>query len=212
MNERLDREFRAHLRAHDTHFLEVIHRHPVLALPEPRPPFEALVRIVAGQQLSVKAAATVFERVKNVLNGDVSVASVTGNSPDALRSAGLSGAKSASVFALAEFAGPGQRHLLELLERPWMEARSELLQVRGIGPWSVDMYAMFGLGRKDVFASGDLGLRVAMETHLGVAEKQKPAVYDQRALCWSPYRTLASLHLWHSLKPDHERYALDQPR
>jgi DNA-3-methyladenine glycosylase II len=68
------------------------------------------------------------------------------------------------------------------------------------------MYAMFGLGLNDVFSPGDLGLRKAMERHLNVAQKQKPAVYDQRALCWSPYRTLASLHLWHSLKPDHERF------
>ena len=68
------------------------------------------------------------------------------------------------------------------------------------------MYAMFGLAMPDVFSSGDLGLRVAMERHLAVAPKQKPAVYDQRALVWRPYRTLASLHLWHSLKPDAERF------
>jgi 3-methyladenine DNA glycosylase/8-oxoguanine DNA glycosylase len=69
------------------------------------------------------------------------------------------------------------------------------------------MYAMFGLGMEDVFSSGDFGLRVAMETHLEIPPKQKPAVYDQRALRWRPYRTMASLHLWHSLKPDAERLA-----
>ena len=68
------------------------------------------------------------------------------------------------------------------------------------------MYAMFGLGMADVFSSGDLGLRVAMEKHLNLEPKQKPAVYDERALAWRPYRTLASLHLWHSLKPASERF------
>ena len=91
--------------------------------------------------------------------------------------------------------------------RPWEDVRATLLELKGIGPWSVDMYAMFGLGMADVFSSGDLGLRVAMETHLNLEPKQKPAVYDQRALSWRPYRTLASLHLWHSLKPDAERFA-----
>jgi DNA-3-methyladenine glycosylase II len=207
MNERMDKEFRAHLASNDSDFLEVIALHPVLELPSPRPPFEALVRIVAGQQLSVKAAATVFGRVKDSLSGDVSVESLQRVDPASLRAAGLSGAKTASIMALAEFAGLGEQRLHEILDGSWTDARDALLSVRGIGPWSVDMYAMFGLGRPDIFAPGDLGLRIAMEKHLGIPEKQKPAVYDQRALRWSPYRTLASLHLWHSLKPDHERYA-----
>jgi len=195
------------MQQHDLDFFKMMQDHPVLTLPTPRPPFEALVRIVAGQQLSVKAAATVFRRVQHALGGEVSASSLSQASPDQLRAAGLSGAKSATAFALAEFAGRDGVRLLRLLEQPWPVAREELLQIRGIGPWSVDMYAMFGLGNSDVFSSGDLGLRVAMELHLGMLPKQKPAVYDQRALCWSPYRTLASLHLWHSLKPDHERYA-----
>ena len=207
MNERMDQEFRAHMQQHDLDFFKMMQDHPVLTLPTPRPPFEALVRIVAGQQLSVKAAATVFGRVQHALGGEVSASSLSQASPEQLRAAGLSGAKSATAFALAEFAGKDEARLLQLLEQPWPVAREELLQIRGIGPWSVDMYAMFGLGNSDVFSSGDLGLRVAMELHLGMLPKQKPAVYDQRALCWSPYRTLASLHLWHSLKPDHERYA-----
>ena len=184
----------------------VIARHPALHLPSPRPPFEALVRIVAGQQLSVKAAATVVSRVKASLDGHVTPQQVLAAGPDVLRRAGLSGAKSRSVMAIAQFAGADAVHLERLLETPWDDARATLLEIKGIGPWSVDMYAMFGLAMPDVFSSGDLGLRVAMERHLAVAPKQKPAVYDQRALVWRPYRTLASLHLWHSLKPDAERF------
>lgn len=206
MMERMDEEFRALVQKEDPHMHAVIARHPVLRLPDPRPPFEALVRIVAGQQLSVKAAATVVSRVEAALDGHVTPKQVLAAGPDVLRRAGLSGAKSLSVVAIAQFAGTDAAHLERLLETPWVDARATLLEIKGIGPWSVDMYAMFGLGMADVFSSGDLGLRVAMETHLDLAPKQKPAVYDQRALSWRPFRTLASLHLWHSLKPDAERF------
>ena len=184
----------------------VIARHPSLHLPSPRPSFEALVRIVGGQQLSVKAAATVVSRVEAALDGQVTPQQVLAAGPDVLRRAGLSGAKSRSVLAIAQFAGADAVCLERLLETPWVDARAILLKINGIGPWTVDMYAMFGLGMADVFSSGDLGLRVAMEKHLNLEPKQKPAVYDQRALAWRPYRTLASLHLWHSLKPASERF------
>ena len=203
----MDEEFRALVQKEDPEMYAVIARHPALHLPSPRPPFEALVRIVAGQQLSVKAAATVVSRVEASLDGHVMPQQVLAAGLDVLRRAGLSGAKSRSVMAIAQFAGTDAVHLDRLLESPWEDARSTLLQIKGIGPWSVDMYAMFGLGMADVFSSGDLGLRVAMEKHLNLEPKQKPAVYDQRALSWSPFRTLASLHLWHSLKPDAERFA-----
>ena len=206
MMERMDEEFRALVQKEDLQMHAVIERHPTLHLPSPRPPFEALVRIVGGQQLSVKAAATVASRVEAALDGQVTPQQVLAAGPDVLRRAGLSGAKSRSVTAIAQFAGNDAVCLESLLETPWVDARAILLKIRGIGPWSVDMYAMFGLGMADVFSSGDLGLRVAMETHLNLSPKQKPAVYDQRALSWRPYRTLASLHLWHSLKPASERF------
>ena len=206
MMERMDEEFRALVQKEDLQMHAVIERHPTLHLPSPRPPFEALVRIVGGQQLSVKAAGTVASRVEAALDGQVTPQQVLAAGPDVLRRAGLSGAKSRSVTAIAQFAGNDAVCLERLLETPWVDARASLLKIRGIGPWSVDMYAMFGLGMADVFSSGDLGLRVAMETHLNLSPKQKPAVYDQRALSWRPYRTLASLHLWHSLKPASERF------
>ena len=208
MNGNLDLEFRKHLCEHDSAFLKVIERHPPLELSSARPPFEALARIVAGQQLSVKAAATVFQRLELALNGMVTANAVAEVSIETLREAGLSRAKGQTLMALSAIAGPNEKHLQSLVEGPWSTCRAQLLQVKGIGPWSVDMFAMFGIGHPDIFASGDLGLRVAMERHLEISPKQKPAVYDQRALVWSPFRTLASLHLWHSLKPDNERFAI----
>lgn len=207
MLERMDKEFRALVQKVDLDMHQIVLRHPPLTLPPPRPPFEALVRIVAGQQLSVKAAATVMSRIEDALDGHISPQCVQKFGHHGLRAAGLSGAKCRSVLCIAQFAGTDAAHLQSLLEKPWEELRPILLSLQGIGPWSADMYAMFGLGMEDVFSSGDFGLRVAMETHLEIPPKQKPAVYDQRALRWRPYRTMASLHLWHSLKPDAERLA-----
>ena len=200
MMKRLDREFRAHLAQSDPAMCHLVKQNQALALPARRPPFEGLVRIVAGQQLSVKAASTVCARVTEACGGRVSPESVRRCGPLGLRAAGLSQAKVLSVLALSEFAGPGARRLLNACERPWDEIRPQFLALRGIGPWSADMFAMFVLGLPDVFAPGDLGLRMAMERHLGLAKNQKPAIYDRRALVWAPYRTLACLHLWESLK------------
>ena len=204
--ERMDEEFRALVQKVDAQMHRVVHRHPILTLPSPRPPFEALVRIVVGQQLRVKAAATVVSRIENALGGNISPQRILQIGHDVLRGAGLSGAKCQSILSIAEFAGSDGVHLQAMLDKPWEDVRSVLLDLKGIGPWSADMFAMFGLGMPDIFSSGDLGLRIAMETHLEIPIKEKPMVYEFRALCWSPYRTRASLHLWHSLKPDKERF------
>lgn len=207
MIERLDSAFRTHLQLQDPQFFRLVQKHPVLTSSPTRPPFEALVRIVTGQQLSVAAAETVFQRVRTKLDGNVCAQSILNADLDDLRSVGLSRSKARSLHGLAEFSGTNEARLLAILSKSWESTRSALLEIHGIGPWSVDMFGMFGLGLPDIFSAGDLGLRVAMERHLGIPEKQKPEVYDRRALLWSPYRTLASLHLWHSLKPDNERFA-----
>ncbi|MGB1578185.1 MAG: DNA-3-methyladenine glycosylase family protein, partial [Flavobacteriales bacterium] len=142
MMKRLDREFRAHLAESDPDMYRLVKPNPTLALPAPRPPFEGLVRIVAGQQLSVKAASTVFARVTEACGGIVSPETVQRCGHLGLRAAGLSQAKVLSVLALADYAGPEANRLLRACEKPWAEIRPELLAVRGIGPWSADMFAM----------------------------------------------------------------------
>ena len=95
--------------------------------------------------------------------------------------------------------GPSGLFLEELTQLTSSEWRSELLQIKGLGPWSCDMFGMFGLGDLDIFSAGDLGLRNAMVTHLRMSAKEKPAAFELRADRWKPYRTVASLHLWKSL-------------
>lgn len=199
MNERLDEEFRAHIAQTDKPLSALVSRMSPVHLPKPRPPFESLVRIVVGQQLSVAAAQTVHQRVVQALGFEVTPCRILACDAQTLRNAGLSRAKVASVQALAAFAGPEGMHLNNLVGQPWGEIRSQLLDVRGIGPWSCDMFAMFGLALPDVFAPGDYGLRQAMDRHLDIPTSTTPGALEARALRWSPYRTLACLYLWKSL-------------
>ena len=118
---------------------------------------------------------------------------------EALRGAGLSQSKADCVLRVADMSGPDGLRLERLTQMQSLEWRKELLQIKGLGPWSCDMFGMFGLGDLDMFSAGDLGLRNAMVIHLGVNAKEKPAAFELRADRWKPYRTVASLHLWKSL-------------
>lgn len=191
MNERIQEEFRLLVQRQDPAFYRLIEKHPKLSLPVPRPRLEALVRIVVGQQLSVKAAETIFKRLTASLDAEFTADQLSRTPLESLRASGLSASKSHTVLLLGR-----QEPNWQL---PWNELRKQLLEVKGIGPWTVDMFAIFGLGEHDVFSASDLGLRVAMEKYLDIPPKQKPDVYAHRALLWRPYRSLASLHLWHAL-------------
>ena len=198
MMKRQDLEFRAHLEKVDREFLAVVQNHPPLSLPMPRPPFEALIRIVTGQQLSVKAAESVFQKLVVQLNGEVTVNSMLQQDWRSIQSCGLSRSKLNCIQELVEFAGANELELNRWLAKDWNDLRTRLLEIKGIGPWSADMFGLFGLGLEDVFSEGDLGLRLAMIGHLNMPPKAKPAAFAERALLWSPYRSLACLHLWHA--------------
>lgn len=199
MFEHVHTAFLALLLEKDLAMHRLVQRQGPLALPTPRPAFEALVRTVVGQQLSVKAASTIADRLTAACDGQMNPNSIQSLSVESLRAAGLSQSKAECVLRLAAFAGPKEQTLDELIHLPPSTWRGELLAIKGLGPWSCDMFGMFGLGDLDVFSAGDLGLRNAMVAHLGMGSKEKPAAFELRADRWKPYRTVASLHLWKSL-------------
>lgn len=199
MYERVHAAFLALLVKTDADMHQLVERQGPLPLPAPRPPFEALVRTVVGQQLSVKAASTISGRLTSVCDGQLEPSRIQALSMETLREAGLSQSKADCVLRVADMAGPDGLHLERLTQTPSSEWRTELLQIKGLGPWSCDMFGMFGLGDLDVFSAGDLGLRNAMVTRLGMYANEKPAAFELRADRWKPYRTVASLHLWKSL-------------
>jgi DNA-3-methyladenine glycosylase II len=163
--------------------------------------YAALLRAIVGQQLSVRAAQAIYGRLLARFGGrPPTPAEVLADDPEELRIAcGLSHAKVRYLRSLAEHVESGTLQLEHLSELDDDAATTELTAVKGIGTWSADMFLMFTLGRPDVLASGDLGIRQAVRRAYGL--EAVPTVAEVEALGerWRPDRTLACLYLWASL-------------
>ena len=168
---------------------------PIL-LPNTDSPFRHLVRIITGQQLSVRSAETIYGRLEEFLGKKYTPDRVLKSKDEDLRKLGLSNSKVKYVKSVAEAAGSGRKCLSKLFELNDDEVISALTEIKGIGVWSARMFLISYLKRPDVFASGDLGLKKAMCNLYGYDIDDPKKLWDKRAEVWSPYRTLASLHLW----------------
>ncbi len=158
--------------------------------------FESLVSIVISQQLGTAAANTIFTRVKEACRGKITPESVLKTRLATFRKAGLSGAKTKTLKAIATAVHKKSLNLLLLKKIPEGDAAEQLMQIWGLGPWSVEMFLMFGLGRADVFSAGDLSLIRAMETIYSLPKNSPRDALLPIAEKWSPHRTYASLLLW----------------
>lgn len=158
--------------------------------------FESIVRDIIGQQLSVKAASTIYARLKEAL-GAVSPTNIVKSKYENLRNLGLSSAKASYVRDLSESV-LDQRLRLNKLDKMSDDAvKSELIKVKGIGKWTAEMFLMFTLARPDIFPIDDLGLRNGFKKVIGDYTNARMEKYAKR---WSPYRTVASWYLWQSLE------------
>ena len=171
----------------------------------PNDAYGALVRSIVGQQLSTKAARTIYERMIQIYNGKTPTPKqIIATDPDDLRAAGLSRAKAAYLRSLAEHIVDGDLPVNDLAELPDEEVYEVLTAVKGLGRWTVDMFMIFHLGRPDVLPVGDLGVRKAVQINYGLKDLPKPDELERIAEPWRPHRSLASLYLWESLdnRPD----------
>jgi DNA-3-methyladenine glycosylase II len=164
--------------------------------------YGTLVRSIVGQQLSTRAAASIYARLLERFGGKTPTPEeVLADDPDALRTAaGLSHAKVRYLRSLAEHVLDGSLALDSLPDLPDDEVIAELTAVKGIGVWSAHMFLMFHLHRPDVLPVGDLGIRRAVKVHYGLAELPTPAELTEIAEPWRPHRTLACIYLWRSLQ------------
>jgi DNA-3-methyladenine glycosylase II len=167
----------------------------------PRDHYGALVRSIVGQQLSTKAARSIYNRLTDRFGGRTPTPDeVLADDPEELRAAaGLSRAKVSFLRSLAEHVQNGSLELERLDQLPDEEVIAELVAVRGLGVWSADMFLMFHLGRPDVLPVGDLGIRRAVMRRYELAELPTPEELERIAASWRPYRTLACRFLWRSL-------------
>lgn len=162
--------------------------------------YGALVRSIVGQQLSVKAARTIYDRLTALYDGRTPTpAQLIATDPERLREVGLSRAKATYLRDLAHRVEDGELDLERLPEIDDDEVAAMLIAVKGLGRWTVDMFLMFHLGRPDVLPVGDLGIRRAVERAYGLDALPDAAELTRIAEPWRPHRTLACLHLWESL-------------
>jgi len=160
--------------------------------------FHSLASAIIGQQLSVKAADTIQQRVMQAASNPLTPNSYLGADEERLRSAGLSKPKISYIRNLAEAIGNGlsKRRLQVLADA---DAVARLTAVKGIGAWTAEMYLIFGLKRMDVLSLGDAGLQRAARILYNHGQPRE-GLLMQIGEAWRPYRSVASWHLWRSLK------------
>ena len=165
--------------------------------------FAALARAIVYQQLSGRAAATILGRVHAIYapRRTITPRDVLGTAPERLRAAGLSTAKTAALRDLAARTLDGTVPSMAAARRMSDEELIErLVQVRGVGRWTVEMLLMFRLGRPDVLPVSDLGIRKGFALTFGVRRLPAAVTITRRAQRWRPYRTVACWYLWRALE------------
>jgi DNA-3-methyladenine glycosylase II len=163
--------------------------------------YGSLIRSIVGQQVSTQSAAAIYRRLTERYGGRTpSPQEVLAEDPETLRAAaGLSHAKLAYLRSLAEHVVDGSLELDNLDRLTDEQIMTELLAVKGIGPWTAQTFLMFHLERPDVLPVGDLGIRRAMMIEYGLDALPAPAEMERIADPWRPHRTLACRFLWRSL-------------
>jgi DNA-3-methyladenine glycosylase II len=166
----------------------------------PADAYGALLRAIVGQQLSTKAARTIYLRVLDLFDGTTpSPEQLLEAREQDLRACGLSGRKTEYVRDLAAHVLDGELELDRLDELGDEEVIEEIVAVRGLGRWTAEMFLLFHLERPDVLSGGDLGIRKAVQVEYGLKEMPPPTRVLEIGEPWRPYRSLASLYLWESL-------------
>jgi DNA-3-methyladenine glycosylase II len=171
-----------------------------LELRDPLPDgFAALVRSIMYQQLAGAAAATIHGRFLNLFSGGLSPTAVLALPDGAMRSAGLSGSKAAAVadLALKVIDGTVPLHDVDALTDDDLVAR--LVQVRGIGRWTAEMFLMFQLGRLDVWPVDDYGVRKGWAVAHKLKEPPAPRALQAEGDRFRPYRSIAALYCWRAV-------------
>ena len=168
--------------------------------------FGSLCSAIIGQQLSGKAAQAIEDRFMALFSPErqFTAANVAALSVEELRTAGLSEAKARYLRDLAERVDSGALDLSHCENMDDEEVITRLVEVKGIGRWTAEMFLIFSLGRLDVLPVDDLGLRKAVMQLYGLHHMPKRPDLEDLAGPWQPYRTVATLYLWRTLSPQED--------
>lgn len=187
-----------HFREHDPVLFSVFTSAPELVTASPpRAYFESLCRTIIGQQLSTTVADVIYGRFAALFGKKaITPKAVLATSDESLRRIGMSGAKVRFVKDLAAKVANKEIILSALTTMGEEEVIATLTRIKGVGPWTAEMFLMFTLGREDVFSFGDLGLKRAIQELYKLKHEPSVAYMQKLSRKWSPYRTYAALALW----------------
>jgi DNA-3-methyladenine glycosylase II len=164
------------------------------------PAFDTLAKAIVHQQLSGKAALTIYNRLAAALEGAVTPENVMRLPPARMRALGLSKQK---IAYLGDLAGQTMDGRVDFAALPLLDDEAvieTLTRVKGVGVWTAHMFLIFALRRSDVLPVGDLGIRAAVRQAYALEETPTPGEVEERGRSWRPYATVASWYLWRSLE------------
>jgi DNA-3-methyladenine glycosylase II len=172
--------------------------------PEPRirgRGYETLLRTIVGQQVSVAAAQSIWNKLAAALENLTDPGTIARASDEELRAAGLSRQKAGYARSLADEVTSGRLDL-EHLPADDEEAIAQLIRIKGIGRWSAEIYLLFAEGRPDVWPAGDLAVQIEIGRIMGHAERPSEKLTRELAEPWRPHRGAAAILAWHHYKVD----------
>jgi len=170
-------------------------------------PFSSLIKSIIHQQLNLKFAFTLTERFVKTFGEEVDgvwfyptpekVASLT---VEQLRELQFSGRKAEYVIGIGQLAASGKLDFEKLKSKTDVEIAQELIKIRGVGPWTIENFLMFALGRPNLFPMGDIGIQNALKKYFNLEQKPTIAEMEKYKEPWNPYLSYASLYLWRSIE------------
>lgn len=192
-----------HLRKSDPVLRDLIDRTGPCTMRRSRRYFQSLARAIVAQQISSKAAKSIWIRLRNAARPRQLTAEFVANmSHDELRALGISPQKASYLHDLAARIQDGSLQLHRLSRYPDEDVIEQLIAVKGIGVWTAQMFLMFSLGRLDVFPHGDLGIRTAIRNLYGLSELPDRKSSEPIVEVWRPYTTIACWYLWRSVEDE----------
>lgn len=184
------------LKKADPQLAQLIRRYGLISISPPKANFESLIGSIISQQLSTKAAITIFNRFAQLVQMDFTPARIVKIPDDELRSVGLSGAKGRYIKDLSRNFMERPEYFSNLHLESDEEVVKRLTEVKGIGRWTAEMFLMFNLLREDVFPVDDLIIRnTVCRLFMPEGDHKKEEIVN-RSKIWQPYRTIACLYMW----------------
>ena len=185
-----------YLRQKDKKLKKIIDKNGHISFkPNKKNQFDTLVGIVISQFISTKAANSIFKNIRENFNSEyLNERHFRNKTVNEIKRLGLSSNKAKTIKELSDLYL--NKDIGDLSKLSDQDLNNKLLTIFGIGPWSVNMFEIFCIGKLDIFSSKDAGLRLAMN-NFGIIKKDSEwKKYDEYAMKWSPYRSIASIHLW----------------